>query len=64
MGQPQMESRPKAAALCGREGVSSQSSQLNEGYMTPLEANALCGLGCSGRGRLRSGMKRTTLAAI
>ncbi|WP_128841981.1 hypothetical protein [Burkholderia catarinensis] len=32
--------------------------------MTDLEANALCGLGCSGRGRLRSGMKRMTLSAI
>jgi hypothetical protein len=30
--------------------------------MTALEANALCGLGCSGRGRLRSGMKRMTFS--
>jgi IS5 family transposase len=44
--------------------VRQQSSQLEDNYMTALEANALCGLGCSGRGRLRSGMKRMTLSAI
>ena len=44
--------------------IDQQSSQLKESYMTDLEANALCGLGCSGRGLLRSGMKRMTLSAI
>lgn len=33
-----------------------QSSRLKKGYMTALYANALCGLGCGGRGRLRSGL--------
>lgn len=54
----------EVVALVKSTEVSIQSSQLKEGYMTALEANALCGLGCSGRGRLRSGMKRMTLSAI
>ena len=55
--------RPVQTYILTQEGTN-QSSQLKEGYMTALEANALCGLGCSGRGRLRSGMKRMTLSAI